>query len=57
MGKGEIGLSLAQKAEAFGMKVIFSERKNAHCCRGGYVSFEQAFEQADILSFLFELNA
>lgn len=57
MGKGEIGLSLAQKAEAFGMKVIFSERKNAPACRDGYVPFEQAVEQADILSLHCELNA
>lgn len=57
MGKGEIGLSLAQKAEAFGMKVIFSERKNAAQCRDGYVPFEQAVQQADILSLHCELNA
>lgn len=57
MGKGEIGLSLAQKAEAFGMKVIFSERKNAPTCRDGYVPFEQAVKQADILSLHCELNA
>ena len=57
IGKGEIGLSLAQKAQAFGMKVIFSERKNAPVCRDGYVPFEQAVEQADILSLHCELNA
>lgn len=56
MGKGEIGLSLAQKAEAFGMKVIYSERKNAEQCRDGYVPFEQAVQQADILSLHCELN-
>lgn len=57
MGKGEIGISLAQKAEAFGMTVIFSERKNAAECRSGYVPFEQAVQQADILSLHCELNA
>ena len=57
VGKGEIGLSLAQKAQAFGMNVIFSERKNAPVCRDGYVRFEQAVEQADILSLHCELNA
>lgn len=56
MGKGEIGLSLAQKAEAFGMKVIYSERKNAEQCRDGYVPFEQAVQLADILSLHCELN-
>ena len=57
LGKGEIGVSLAQKAEAFGMKVIFSERKNARECREGYVPFELAVQQADILSLHCELNA
>ena len=57
MGKGEIGLSLAQKAKAFGMNVIFSERKNAMNCREGYVPFEQAIQQADILSLHCELNS
>ena len=57
IGKGEIGLSLARKAQAFGMKVIYSERKNAVQCREGYVPFEQAVQQADILSLHCELNA
>lgn len=56
MGKGEIGLSLAQKAKAFGMNVIYSERKNAVQCRDGYVPFEQAIQQADVLSLHCELN-
>lgn len=56
LGKGEIGESLAQKARAFGMHVIFSERKNASQCREGYVPFEQAIQQADILSLHCELN-
>ncbi|MFT4020312.1 MAG: D-2-hydroxyacid dehydrogenase [Acinetobacter sp.] len=56
LGKGEIGESLAQKAQAFGMHVIFSERKNAENCREGYVPFEQAIQQADILSLHCELN-
>ena len=50
VGKGEIGTALADKARAFGMNVIFSERKNAKNCREGYVAFDQAIEQADILS-------
>ena len=46
LGKGEIGKALAEKAQAFGMNVIFSERKNAEKCREGYVPFEQAIQQA-----------
>ena len=56
LGKGEIGKALAEKAQAFGMNVIFSERKNAEKCREGYVPFEQAIQQADILSLHCELN-
>lgn len=56
LGKGEIGAALAVKAQAFGMNVIFSERKNAADCREGYVAFDQAIEQADILSLHCALN-
>lgn len=56
LGKGEIGTSLAEKAQAFGINVIFSERKNAAICREGYVPFEQAIQQADIFSLHCELN-
>src|SRR5690606_23632705 len=56
LGKGEIGKDLAEIAQAFGMNVIFSERKNADKCREGYVPFEQATHQADILSLHCELN-
>lgn len=56
VGKGEIGQSLADKAKAFGMKVIFSERKNSSSCREGYLPFEDAIQQADILSLHCELN-
>lgn len=56
IGKGEIGLSLAEKAQAFGMNVIFSERKNANECREGYVAFDSAIQQADIISLHCELN-
>ena len=56
VGKGEIGTALADKARAFGVNVIFSERKNAKNCREGYVAFDQAIEQADILSLHCALN-
>ncbi|WP_338560515.1 NAD(P)-dependent oxidoreductase [Acinetobacter sp. KS-LM10] len=56
LGKGEIGQALADKARAFGMNVIFSERKNAEKCREGYVPFDQAIKQADVLSLHCELN-
>ncbi len=57
IGKGEIGQALAQKALAFDMNVIFSEHKNALTCREGYVPFEHAISQADVLSVLCPLTA
>lgn len=57
LGKGEIGSALAQKAQAFGMQVIFSERQHATSCRAGYVAFEHAIKKADILSLHCELNS
>lgn len=56
IGKGAIGTSLAEKAKAFGMQVIFSERKHASTCRAGYMPFEQAIAQADVVSLHCELN-
>lgn len=56
LGKGEIGLSLSEKAKAFGMHVIFSEHMNAPICRQGYVPFEEAIMQADVLSLHCVLN-
>ena len=57
IGKGNIGQALAEKAQAFGMQVIFSERKNASQCRVGYVPFEQAIQCADVVSLHCALNA
>ena len=56
VGKGEIGMALAEKAQAFGMKVIYSERSNASDCRAGFMPFEQAIQEADILSLHCVLN-
>lgn len=56
IGKGAIGSSLAEKAKAFGMQVIFSERKHATVCREGYMPFDQAIAQADVVSLHCELN-
>ena len=56
IGKGNIGRSLAEKANAFGMKVLFSERKNAKECRAGYTPFEEAIQCADVISLHCLLN-
>lgn len=49
-GKGDIGHKLAEYAKAFGMKVLFSERKNAKEVREGYVAFEEVLKQSDVYS-------
>ncbi|WP_424034768.1 D-2-hydroxyacid dehydrogenase [Neisseria bacilliformis] len=49
-GRGGIGGTLAGYARAFGMHVVFAEHKNAAVVREGYVSFDTALQQADVLS-------
>ena len=56
IGSGTSGKALANKAKAFGINVIFSERKNAIHCREGYIPFLQAIQLADIISLHCELN-
>ncbi len=49
-GRGNIGKTLAHYAQALGMNVIFGEHKHAQTVREGYVPFQTAIEQADIIS-------
>ncbi len=49
-GYGHIGQAVARIAEAFGMKVVVGEHKNAPSIRGGRVPFEQMLEQADAVT-------
>lgn len=49
-GKGDIGKKFAEYATAFGMNVLFSDRKNAKEVREGYVAFEDVLKQADVFS-------
>lgn len=50
IGRGNIGLKLAQYAQAFNMTVLFAEHKHATQVRAGYVAFEHALAQADVVS-------
>ncbi|UTH72303.1 D-2-hydroxyacid dehydrogenase [Chromobacterium sp. IIBBL 290-4] len=56
VGSGGIGGELAQMARAFGMEVIFAERKGAAQAREGKVLFEQALARADVVSLHCPLN-
>ncbi|GEA50466.1 lactate dehydrogenase [Vibrio inusitatus NBRC 102082] len=50
IGSGSLGKAVATLASAVGMKPIFAERKGALQVREGYVSFEKALQQADIVT-------
>ncbi|MDO4694074.1 MAG: D-2-hydroxyacid dehydrogenase [Eikenella sp.] len=55
-GRGGIGTALAQRAEAFGMRVIFGEHKHAAHIRPGYLKFEEVLSRADVISLHCPLN-
>ncbi|WP_394179200.1 D-2-hydroxyacid dehydrogenase [Marinomonas posidonica] len=50
IGSGQLGTQVSILAKAFGMQVMFVERKNRADIRDGYVSFDQAIQDADIIS-------
>jgi len=50
IGNGNLGQAVIKLADAFGMKVLISDRVNATAIRQGRVSFEQVITQADIIS-------
>ncbi|MDM1546139.1 D-2-hydroxyacid dehydrogenase [Ignatzschineria indica] len=49
-GRGSIGSQFAKYAECFGMKVLYSERKDASTIRSGYESFSDVLEKSDVYS-------
>ena len=50
VGSGGIGGELAAMARAFGMEVLFAERKGAAQAREGRVPFDAALARADVVS-------
>ncbi|NHQ82159.1 D-2-hydroxyacid dehydrogenase [Chromobacterium vaccinii] len=50
VGSGGIGGRLAEMARAFGMEVVFAERKAAREAREGRVPFAEALARADVVS-------
>jgi glycerate dehydrogenase len=50
IGKGSLGQGVARLAEAFGMQVLWGERKGVTEVRAGYVSFAELLARADAIS-------
>lgn len=50
IGYGSLGQAVAKLAEAFGMKILLSERIGATANRKNRVSFESVISQADVIS-------
>ena len=57
IGRGSLGQGVARLAEAFGMKVLWGERKGAPQVRDGYVAFEHIVAAADVISLHCPLTA
>ncbi|QUX95902.1 glycerate dehydrogenase [Marinomonas sp. CT5] len=50
IGNGTLGKKIAAIALAFGMHVVFADRKGALTHRHGYIPFEEAIRVADVIS-------
>jgi glycerate dehydrogenase len=50
MGGGSIGKSVAQMAQAFGMKVLQSEHKGVTTVRPGYTAFDTVLRECDVIT-------
>lgn len=55
-GRGTLGQGVARIAEAFGMRVLWGEHKNATAIRPGYVPFAEVLAQADAVTLHCPLN-
>jgi len=56
VGRGSLGQGVARLAEAFGMRVLWGERKGAVAVRPGYVPFAQLLAESDVVSLHCPLN-
>lgn len=57
VGAGRLGRRTAELAQAFGMKVLYAEHKQADAVRQGYTAFGDVLAQSDALSLHCPLNA
>lgn len=56
VGRGSLGQGVARLAAAFGMRILWGERKGAETVRDGYVSFATLLAEADVISLHCPLN-
>jgi glycerate dehydrogenase len=57
IGRGAIGKAVEQIAKAFGMKVLFAERKGVNEIRPGYTAFDTVLQDSDVITLHLPLNA
>ncbi|MDK9724980.1 MAG: D-2-hydroxyacid dehydrogenase [Sterolibacteriaceae bacterium MAG5] len=57
IGRGSLGQGVARLAAAFGMRVLWGERKGAAGVRDGYVAFDTLLAESDVLSLHCPLTA
>jgi len=50
VGYGSLGHGMQKLAEAFGMKVLIAEHRNAATTREGYTAFDSVLREADVIS-------
>ena len=50
VGAGSLGQAVARLGEAFGMRVVLAEQRNAQTLRPGRMDFEKVLAEADVLS-------
>jgi glycerate dehydrogenase len=55
-GRGSLGQGVARLAEAFGMRILWGERKGAATIRDGYVAFDTVIAESDVISLHCPLN-
>jgi glycerate dehydrogenase len=57
IGSGSLGSGVIRLAEAFGMRVLLAERKNAATVRQGYTAFAEVLHESDAISLHCPLTA
>ncbi len=50
IGSGALGRATAKLGEAFGMRVLFAEHKNAQTVRAGYTAFDNVLGESDVIT-------